>query len=878
MTKLSEWRNRTSLRFKALFHRKQLDRDLEDEVAFHLSMAEEKNRAQGLDSDESRHAARRQLGNYSQAKQRSRDMWTFAAFEGILRDIRFGIRMLLKNPGFSVVAVLTLALGIGANTAIFSVINGVLLNPLPYKDPQGIVVMKQNDSLPNLVDIQRQTHAFSQCGGININNMDYTSGTEPMQVRGGYVNAGFLETLGLPPMLGRIISPEEDVKGGPHFVVLSYPFWQNFLSSDPQILGKTIALSGNDYTVIGVMPANFVPPREHADVFVSLWVAYPDGASERDVHFMRTYWRLNAGVTLVQAQAEISAMDHRLAELYPDSERNRRTVFLPLQESVTGSVRPALLVLFGAVGFVLLIACANFAGLLMARAATRRQEIGIRTALGAGKARLIRQALTESVLLAIIGGGAGLLLARWGISLLLSLKPAALDHFNGIHLDAHVLFFVFGISLLTGIVFGIAPAWSVTNVDIAESLKDGARGSTSGQSGNFLRKLLVTAEFAIALVLLVGAGLLIKGFSRLRSVSPGFDPQHVMTMHLQLPEARYAKIPRQTQFRVQALERLSALPRVQAAMVMDLPLSTNDVNYRVVVDGDPPVAVGAEPRALTNSVMGDYFHVMQIPIRAGREFTPLDREGQPLVAIVNEEFVKERLPHRNPIGARIDWARAPDPPRWMTIVGVVADVKDSSLGEPADPAVYTPFPQSEQVWRRWMTLVLRTSGPVTGLVDEVKKQIWSVDSQIPVSDILSMEDIMAVSLAQQRFNMLLLALFAVLALILAAVGIYGLMAYSVSQRTHEIGVRLAIGAQRRDVLRLVLKDGARLTILGIAIGIIAALALTRLMASLLFEVTPTDPATFAAVAILLAVVAFAACYIPARRATRVDPMVALRYD
>jgi putative ABC transport system permease protein len=878
MTMLSEWRNKTVLRLKALFRRKQLDRDMEDEVAFHLSMAEQKNLENGLGPIESRHAACRQFGNCGLAKERTRDMWTFAAFESFLSDIRFGVRMLVKNPGFSLVAVFTLALGIGANAAIFSVINGVLLNPLPYKDPERIVAMRPNDSPPNLVDIQRETRSFSQGGGINVKNMDYTSGTEPMQVRGGYVNAGFLETLGVPPMLGRIISPEEDVKGGPRLVVLSYSFWQNFLSSDPQVLGKTIALSGNDYTVIGVMPPNFVPPREHADVFVSLSAAYPDEASERDLHFMHAYWRLNPGMTLAQAQAEMSAMDHRLAGLYPDSETDRRTVFLPLQESLTGSVRPALLVLFGAVGFVLLIACANFAGLLMARAVARRQELVIRTALGAGKSRLICQALTESVLLAIAGGGAGLLLARLGISLLLSLKPAALDRFNSIHLDVHVLFFVFGISLLTGVVFGTAPAWSVTNLNSAESLKDGARGSTSGQSANLLRKLLVTAEFAIALVLLVGAGLLIKGFSRLRSVSPGFNPQHVMTMHLQLPEARYAKIPRQTQFRVQVLERLNALPRAEAAMVMDLPLSPNYVDPRVVVDGGPPVAAGAEPRAQTNSVMGNYFHVMQIPIRAGREFTPMDREGQPLVAIVNEEFVKERLPHRNPIGARIDWTRAPEPQRWMTIVGVAADVKDSSLGEPADPAVYTPFSQSEQAWRRWMTLVLRTSGPVPGLVDEVKKQVWSVDSQIPVSDILSMEDVMAVSLAQQRFNLLLLALFAVLALVLAGVGIYGLMAYSVSQRTHEIGVRVAIGAQRRDVLRLVVRDGAKLALFGIVIGIAAALGLTRLMASMLFEVTPTDPVTFAAVAFLLAFVALLACYIPARRATRVDPMVALRYE
>jgi putative ABC transport system permease protein len=627
------------------------------------------------------------------------------------------------------------------------------------------------------------------------------------------------------------------------------------------------------------MPANFVPPREHADIFVSLWVADPEAAPYRGVHFMHSYWRLNRGVTLAQAQAEMSTMDRRLAELYPDTENGRQKVFIPLQESVTGNIRPGLLILFGAVGFVLLIACANFAGLLMARAVARRPELVIRAALGAGKSRLIRQALTESVLLAIVGGVAGLLLAQWGTRLLLAMKPAALDRFNNIHLDAHVLFFVLGVSLLTGVVFGIIPARSVTNVDFAESIKEGARGTTSGPSGNFVRKLLVTAEFALALVLLVGAGLLIKGFSRLRSVNPGLNPQNVMTMYLQLSATRYAEIPRQTQFRFQALERLNALPRVEAAMVMDLPLSTNYVDHRVVVNGGPPVAVGAEPQVQTNSVMGNYFHVMQIPIRMGRDFTPMDREGQPLVAIVNEEFVKELLPHTNPIGgARIDWIRAPAPQQWMTIVGVAADVKDSGLDQPADPAVYTPFSQSDEVWRRWMTLVLRTTGPVAGLVDEAKEQVWSVDNQIPVSDILSMEDLMAVSLAQQRFNMLLLALFAVLALVLAAVGIYGLLAYSVSQRTHEIGVRLAIGAQPRDLLRLVLRDGAKLTLLGIAIGVISALALTHLMASLLFEVTPTDPATFAAVAALLAVVAFAACYIPARRASRVDPMVALRYD
>src|SRR5580658_5576474 len=520
--------------------RKRMLNDLDQDIRDHIDLETQDNLARGISPEEARYAALRKFGNVTRVQEETRVVWSSGWLEQLLQEIRLGLRMLPKSPGFTAVAVLTLALGIGANAAIFSAINGVLLSPLPYKDPERIVAMKQNDSPPNAVDIQRQTHAFSQGGGINIENMDYTSRMEPVQVRGGYVNAGFLETLGVPPMLGRILSPEEDVKGGPRLVVVSYPFWQHFLSSDPQVLGKTVALSGNDYTVIGVMPANFVLPRERADIFVSLWVAYPEAAPDRGVHFMHSYWRLNRGVTLAQAQAEMSTMDRRLAELYPNTERDRRKVFLPLQESVTGGIRPALLVLFGAVGFVLLIACANFAALLMARAVTRRQELVIRTALGAGRSRLIRQALTESVLLAIVGGGAGLLLARLGISLLLSLKPAALDRFNGIHLDARVLFFVFGISLLTGVVFGIAPAWSVTNVDITESLKDGARGSTSGQSGNSLRKLLVTAEFALALVLLVGAGLLIKGFSRLRSVSPGFNPQNVMTMYLQLSATRYA--------------------------------------------------------------------------------------------------------------------------------------------------------------------------------------------------------------------------------------------------------------------------------------------------------------------------------------------------
>jgi putative ABC transport system permease protein len=864
----SEWRNKTWLRIKTLWKRSQLDRDLNDEVAFHLAMREEKNRLAGLAPEESRYAARRDFGNATTIKERNREIWTFASFEGFLQDVRFALRMLRKNPGFTAVAVLTLALGIGANTAIFSVVNGVLLNPLPYKDPQQLVAARHTDSLLNVIDTRRLTRSFAQGGAIDTEDMDYTSGSEPVQIQAGYVDAGFLDTLGIPPMLGRLISPEEDVKGGPRVIVVSYAFWKNFLSSDPQAVGKAIMLSGNNYTVIGVMPASFVLPKYHADVFVSLWVAYPEAAAFRGVHFMNSYWRLKPGVTLAQAQADFLAIDRHLSEQYPDTERDRKTQLVPLQEFVVGQVRTALLVLFGAVGFVLLIACANFAGLLVARTMARRPELVIRAALGAGKPRLIRQALVESALLALFGGAAGLLLAGWGTRLLLSLKPAALASFSGIQLDARVLIFV----------FGIAPAWSAAGADFAEALKDGGGRATTGPTGQLLRKLLVTAEFALALVLLVGAGLLIKGFSRISSVDPGFNPRNVMSMHLQLPATRYADIPPQTQFRRELLARLNSLPGVEAAMITDVPFGGNYLNHSLVIDGRSPILVGAEPHVQTLSVMGDYFRVMQIAIRAGRSFTDADREGQPLVAIVNEKFVEEFFPHESPLGARIDWGRAKLPHNWMTIVGVANDVKHSGLGEPTDPAVYAPFSQSDEAWRRWMTLAIRTPGSPTGLVEEVKKQVWSLDRQIPVSDVLSMESLMAVSLAQERFNMLLLGLFAALALTLAAVGIYGLMAYSVNQRTHEIGLRIAMGARSRDILQLIVVDGAKLAFLGIAVGIVAAFALTRMMATLLFDVKPTDPATFAVVAVLLGLVGLVACYIPARRATRVDPMVALRYD
>jgi putative ABC transport system permease protein len=865
-------------RLRTLMRRSAAENELDDELRFHLERETDKYVRSGMSEAEAVRRAGLEFGGLDQVKDNCREARGVSFVETLMQDLHYSARTLLHSPAFTACAVLTLALGIGANTAIFSVVNRVLLNPLPYPNPQELLAARPNDSLPNLKDTQRQTHSFANSGGVNISPMDLTGNGEPVRVHAAWVDAGLLATLGVQPVLGRSISAEEDVKGGPRNVVLSYPFWRDFLGGDPHVLGREIRLSANSYRVIGVMPKDFTLPRELADVFVSLWVAYPDAAAERDVHFMHTYWRLKPGVSLAQAKAEIGEADHRLAEEFPDTERERGTVLMPLHEWLVGDVRPALLVLFGAVGLVLLIACANFAMLLMARAVTRQRELMIRASLGARNSRLIRQRLTESTLLALVGGAAGLMAAKAGTTLLLAFKPAELRRLDAIPMDARVFVFVFAISLLTGLLFGLLPAWSASRGDIAEGLRENARTTATGVSRSPLRSFLVTAELALALVLLAGAGLLIKGFLRLRSVDPGFNPANVITMYLQLPGTRYPQIPMQTNFRRELLERINAFPGAEAAMITDLPLAGNYVGHRVVIDGQQTPAVGAEPVVQTLSVMGNYFGVMQIPLRAGRDFSAMDRERQPLVAIVNETFARQLLPGQNPIGTRIDWARSNEPHEWMTIVGVAADVKHSGLNQLVDPAVYAPFSQNDEAWRKFMTLVIRTRVPVAGLVEDVKKQVWSLDSQIPVSGIQSMDDLLAVSVAQQRFNMLLLGSFAALAVALAGVGIYGMVAYRVNQRTHEIGVYMALGAQHRDVLWLVMKDGVKLGLLGVVLGLVGAVALTRVMVSLLFQVAPSDPATLIGVALLLAAVATLASYIPARRALSIHPMTALRSE
>ncbi len=794
--------------------------------------------------------------------------------DSIIKDIRYGVRSLLKRPAFTAIAVVTIALGIGVNTAIFSVINAVLLRPLPYDDPERLVSFRSNQSPPDLADVESQSKTFSRLGGMVMQPLAYTGGNEPIQFQIGQVTGGFFETLGVRPARGRFINNEDDRNGAPFVVVLSHDLWVKQFNRDEQILGKAIPLSANMYTIIGVMPDGFVTPRDNTEAWTPVHVSNPVAANHRGVHFLRTYGRLAPGVTIEQARAEMAVVDQNLAAQYPDENKNRRTVLFALHERIVGETRTSLLILFAAVTFVLLIACANFANLLLARAAERQREFVIRGALGAGRWRLMRQMLTESLLLSLAGGAAAIVLAFWATSLLVSFKPENLPRVAEIGVDGRVLGFTLGISVLTGLIFGLVPAWTASRGQVGDALKEGGRSSTAGSARQRLRSAFVIVELAVALVLLVGAGLLVKTFWNLRSVDPGFNPENLVTMRVELPETRYADVASQTRFRKQVLAGMNSLPGVQAAMISELPLSGDSLNHDFLVENRPPIAPGDEPSVETRSVLGDYFNVMQIPLQRGRDFAAPDfDEKAPLVGIANETLVRQHFPNEDPLGKRVRWARNPQV-QWITIVGVVGDVKHFGLDVPEEPALYTPYTQINP-WKRWMSFAVRTQGNASG---DLKQQIWKVDSQLPVTRVETMSEVAATSFAARRFNMSLLSVFAGLALVLAAIGIYGVMSNAVTQRTQEIGIRLALGARAIDVLKLIIRDGLVLVSIGVALGLAGAYALTRLMTTLLFGVTPTDGWTIGVVSAVLIGIALLACFIPARRATRVDPLVALHYE
>jgi predicted permease len=859
-----------------LFRKSRRDEDLDTELrSYTESLAQERMR-EGMSLEQARRAARIELGGIEKVKEDVRDTRAGAWFDSLLQDVRYGARTLRKNSGFAAVAILTLALGIGANTAIFSVVNGVLLRPLPYPEPDRLLTIESSQSLPDLDDIQKQTQSFEALGATTMQRLDFTGGTEPIQIFSINCNADLFRALRTQPAMGRLLNANDDRFGAPGAVVLSHGFWTRQFGADPNIVGKSIPLSGNSYTVVGVLPANFWIPGPVGDVYASLRVVYPAAAQARGVHFLTTYLRLKPGVTITQAQSEMVRADESLAQAYPDYNQDRRRRLMPLLEKVVGDSRAPLLILFGAVGLVLMIACVNFANLLLARGASRQREIAIRAALGAGSRRLVAQMLVENTMLSLVGGAAGILLAQAGIKSLLALAPENLPRLTGIGIDSRALAFTLGISLLTGIVFGLLPAWSATRLTFGDGLKESGRTMAGSRTSLRLRRTLVVSETVLAILLLVGAGLLIRSFQRMQSISPGFRPDNILTMRVELPEARYEEASKQMPFRNALLESLNSLPAVQAAMISELPMSGDYLIHDLTIEGRP-VKLASEPTVQTRTTLGDYFSIMGIPLLRGRAFSGQDRENTPVVVVVNETFVRQFFANQDPLGARIEWSRD-KPGSWKVIIGVVGDVKHFGLDQPEEPAVYDLYSQMDEPWKRWLSLVVRSPRDPGELTRQVEAQIWALDRGIPPTAVLTMKDVMDASVTPRKFNLTLMMIFAGVALALAAVGIYGVVAYSVTQRTHEIGVRVALGAQPRDIVRLVLGEGARLAVLGAILGLAAAAALTRFMDSLLFGVTARDPLTFLAVAAILVCVAAAACCIPARRAMRVDPMVALRHE
>ena len=809
--------------------------------------------------------------------------------KNLTQDIRYALRMLLKNKRFTTAAVISLALGIGANTTIFSVVNALLLKSLPYNDPDSIVLVWGNSpsegntrdqvSATDVADWRSQNTVFEEIATYSDWGATFSGAEgEPERIPAMQVGDGYFRVMKAEPQLGRVFLPEEQEDGKDFVIVLSHGLWQRRFGGNPNIVGSKVSLSGRPYTIVGVMPADFrsLPSNlvEHqAEYYRPVAEKYDDKA--RTERHLRAIARLKPGATLEQAQSELSVIANRLEQEHPTDNKGYGVRLITLGEDTVGGLRPTLLALLGVVLFVLLIACANVGNLLLTRTTARRKEIAIRAALGAGRARLIRQLLTESVLLALIGGGAGLVLALWGTSFVESLGAQVSPLLSGIKIDGRVLGFTTVISILAGVFFGLAPARRISNPELSHSLKEGGRGSGTNSSRSRLRDALVVSEIAMALVLLVCAGLLIKSVMRLRDVEPGFETENRLTMNIALPGARYPKPQDWVAFYDQLIKRVEALPGVKAAgFTSVLPLSNNFDGRGLAVE-DHPKPRGEEITVDLYITTPNYLSAMSVPVLKGRPLSAQDTEDSPLSALVNETMAKELWPGEDPLGKRIKFVGSDTPAPWRTVVGVVSDVSQYGLDKKAPKQIYLPesqFPTSS------MSLVVHTSSDPKTLIAPVRREVYAIDKEQAVYSVATMEQLMSDSISLRRFFMLLLTVFAALALALAAIGIYGVMAYTVSIRTHEIGIRMALGARRGDVLTLVLKQGVLLTAGGVALGLFAAFALTRLITGLLYEVAAADPLIFACTAVVLASVALIACYIPAYRATKVDPMIALRHE
>jgi predicted permease len=811
----------------------------------------------------------------------------------LLQDVRYAARMLRRSPGFMLLAIATLALGIGANTAIFSVVDAVLLKPLPYPQPNRIAAVwgtheklaenRRALSFPDFVDVQKQNSVFEHVAGYTDATASLTGGGEPLHLTGEQVSTDMFAVLNVRPFLGRGFLPDED-KPGHDVAILSYQLWKGHFGGDPNIIGRAVTFDGRSNTIVGVMPADFAFPF-NSDA-IDVWQTFshdatstsPDPAvtEQRGAHFLSSLARLKPGVTYAQANAELSAIGNRLALQYPDTNKYMSFRSESALDGLVGDLRPQLFVLLGAVAFVLLIGCANVANLLLARATSRQREIAIRAAMGAGRARIVRQLLIESAMVSFAGGACGLIVAVWGSEFIASLAAGQFPRVAGTTVDARVLAFTFAASVLTGLLFGIAPAMQLSHQPLGEILKEGGRSSSQSGRQHRLRNLLIVTETALAVMLLASAGLLIESLAHLQRVNPGFNSHGVLTFAVDLPDSRYSKHTQNEAFFGQLGERLRSIPGVDAASTgVPLPFSDAVIRTGYEIEGHP-VAKSDVPHTHFRAVGMEYFRTMGIPLLQGRIFAETDRDGSPNVVIVNKALVDKSFHGENPIGKRIKpgistIGEAP----WREIVGVIGDVKTGGLDKPDQPESYVP---EEQIGFEWQYGVVRSSLPPETLVPAIREQMRALDKDLPVYDVRTMDEYVGRSIAQPRLDSALLAIFAALALVLAMVGIYGVMSYGVAQRTNEIGIRMTLGAQQRDVLRLVMGQGIVVAGLGVLIGIVGSIGVTRLLATLLFGVSPGDPATLAGVAMILVACALLACYIPARRAMRVDPMVAMRYE